>query len=166
MQGLAERVSAWWALAGGLIVIAIMAVTSVNVSAFALDRIARLADANVAGLPGYEDFISMAIACAACMFLPYCQARRGHVVVDLLASKMPGGIRRALDRLWLVVTLLLALFLAWWMVLGMIETRADNALSQTLGWPIWPTYLPGILSLILWALVALSQLSDPGRADA
>ena len=34
--------------------------------------------------------------------------------------------------------------------------------SPVLGWPEWPFYLPGIVSLALWALVALSQIFASG----
>jgi hypothetical protein len=44
------------------------------------------------------------------------------------------------------------------MVLGLLETRADGALSRVLGWPEWPFYLPGIASLLLWAAIAAQQV--------
>ncbi|MGH1482597.1 MAG: TRAP transporter small permease [Geminicoccales bacterium] len=160
MIKLAERLAAGWALAGGVLMIAIMLVTSVNVGAFALDRIARLFEANVSALPGYEDFVRLAVSCAALMFLPYCQHRRGHVAVDLFVSRLPASVRRGLDRLWLVAIVLLAMFLAYWMTLGLIETRDDRALSPVLSWPEWPFYLPGILSLLLWALIAGMQVFE------
>lgn len=151
---LVERLAAQWALLGGVLVLAIMIVTTVNIGAFGLDRIARFFDSNVSALPGYEDFVSLAISGAALMFFPYCQIRRGHVVVDLFASAFPLWLTRALDRFWLFVTALLALFLLFWMVLGMLETRDDTVLTPVLGWAQWPFYLPGIVSLFLWALIA------------
>jgi len=160
MIKLAERLATGWALAGGVLVIAIMLVTSVNVGAFALDRMARLFEANVSALPGYEDFVRLAVSCAAMMFLPYCQHRRGHVAVDLFVSRLPASVRRGLDRLWLVTIVLLAMFLAYWMTLGLIETRDDRALSPVLSWPEWPFYIPGILSLLLWALIAGMQVFE------
>jgi|TARA_R110002126_G_scaffold152587_11_gene299691 TRAP-type C4-dicarboxylate transport system permease small subunit len=154
---LIERLASHWALLGGIVVFAIMIVTSVNVGAFGLDRIARMYGTNISALPGYEDFVKLAISGAALMFFPYCQLQRGHVVVDLFASSFPAGIVRFLDRLWLVAIVLLALFLTYWMILGMAETRDDSVLSPVLGWPEWPFYLPGIASLILWACVAILQ---------
>ncbi|MEM1384739.1 MAG: TRAP transporter small permease [Pseudomonadota bacterium] len=165
MGKIADRVAEAWALAGGVLLLGIMAVTSVNAGAFALDRVARLAGASVAGLPGYEDFVRLAIASAACMFLPLCQRRRGHVAVDLFADLLSPGLQRALDRAWLVATALLALFLCYWMVLGMLETRADNGLSRILGWQEWPFYLPGVLSLLLWAVIAALQAREAAPPD-
>lgn len=157
------RLSEAWALLGGLAILAIMAVTSTNVAGFGLDRIARLYGGSVSGLPGYEDFVRLAISAAALMFLPYCQLRRGHVAVDLFVQALPFKLRRQLDRLWLVAIALLAFFFAYWMVLGLFETRSDNVLSPVLGWPVWPFYLPGVVSLILWGAVAALQVFEGGE---
>ncbi len=73
----------------------------------------------------------------------------------------PIGCAWALERLWLLATMAIALFLAWWMWFGMLRARADALVTGVLGWPDWPFYLPGIASLILWALVAAVQLRRP-----
>ncbi len=160
MRRLLEKAAAGWALLGGVILIAIVLVTVTNVGAFTLDRVARIAGGTVSGLPGYEDFVRLAISCAALMLFPYCQLRRGHVAVDLFARLTPLAVRKALDRIALVGIAALALFLAWWMVHGMLETRSDGALSRVLGWPEWPFYVPGVISLVLWAAVAGGQLLE------
>jgi len=158
-----QSIAEVWALLGGVLLLAIMAITSVNVAGFGLDRIARLAGGSVTGLPGYEDFVTLAVGCAALMFLPLCQARRSHVTVDLATGLLPRAVRRWLDRLWLAAIVCLAVFLCYSMSLGSLETRSDNVLSPILGWPVWPFYGPGIVSLALWAWVGLAQLLDaPG----
>jgi len=161
MRAVIERLSAAWALLGGLILIAIVGVTVVNAGAFTADRVAALFGATVAGLPGYEDFVRLAVAAASPMFLPYCQVRRGHLAVDLLMNAAPRRVQRIADAASLVLLAGAALFLGYWMVLGMLETRADNVLSRVLGWVEWPFYIPGIVSLVLWAAVALAQLRRP-----
>jgi TRAP-type C4-dicarboxylate transport system permease small subunit len=155
------RIAATWAVLGGAALIAIVAVTAANVGAFALDRLARPLGGAVGGLPGYEDFVQLAISCAALAFFPWCQHRRGHVAVDLFASRLPTAVRRALDRLWPALTALTAAFLAAMMFDGMAESRGDGNLTPVLGWPEWPFYAPGVASLALWSLVALAQALDP-----
>ena len=163
MRVLLERLATGWALLGGMILLAIVLVTVANAGAFGLDRLARLFGGTVSGLPGYEDFVRLAVSAAALMFFPYCQLKRGHIAVDLFAERMPPALRRALDAVSLFGIAALALFLAYWMTQGLAETRADGALSRVLGWPEWPFYLPGILSLALWAAIALLQLFEPER---
>lgn len=152
-----DRLVAWWALAGGVLLLAITLVTTTNAGAFMLDRVAGLWGRDVEGLPGYEDFVRLTVSAAALMFFPYCQLKRGHVAVDLFVRALPARTRRGLDRAWLGLTALLALFLCGWMAVGLIETRADAASSSILGWPEWPFYVPGVISLVLWAAVAARQ---------
>ncbi len=154
-----------WATLGGLALFLIVGVTSANVGAFAVDRLARLFGTHFPALPGFEDFVRLVVSSAALMFFPYCQYRHGHMSVDLIGSKIPRGLKSLLDRLSLAGTALLALFLAYWMTLGMFETKADHALSRVLGWPEWPFYLPGIVSLLLWALVSAWQLFSATRQN-
>jgi TRAP-type C4-dicarboxylate transport system permease small subunit len=164
---LLERLAVCWALLGGLLLLAIVLVTVTNVGAFALDRIARLFGTTVAGLPGYEDFVRLAVSAAALMLFPYCQLRRGHVAVDLFVNALPPAWQRALDAISLAGMIALAAFLAYWMMLGLLETRADGALSRVLGWPEWPFYAPGVVSLVLWAAIGAVQLFESeadGRA--
>ncbi|WP_325166487.1 TRAP transporter small permease [Thermohalobaculum xanthum] len=152
-----HRLAAGWAILGGVVLAAIVLVTTANIALFAAHRVAALWGGSVAGLPGYEDFVRLAVSAAALMLLPWCQARRGHVAVDLFVSGMPAGLQRLLDRLWLALTVALAVFLLVMAAQGMAETRADGVLSPILGWPEWPFYLPGLASLALWAAVAASQ---------
>ncbi|WP_377190766.1 TRAP transporter small permease [Ruegeria meonggei] len=158
MSVVLRRLADAFALLGGGILLAIVAVTTTNAFAFILDRIAGLFGTDVAGLPGYEDFVQLAISCAALMFFPYCQANRGHVSVELLTNRMPQALQRAIDLLWLGVTIAVALFLAYWMIFGMLEVRSDQVVTSVLGWPNWPFYIPGLLSMILWALIAADQV--------
>lgn len=159
------RLAAWWALAAGVVLLAIVLVTVANVGAFALDRVVAFAGMDVAGLPGYEDFVRLAVSAAALMFIPWCQARRGHVAVDFFVDMMPPAVQKVLDALWLLLIACLGVFLAYWLTLGMLETRSDNALSRVLGWPEWPFYLPGVVSMALWSAIALLQLAGREAPD-
>lgn len=157
MTGFIASLARFWAVLGGVILLTIVAVTVVNVGAFALDRLARLVGGGVPALPGYEDYVRLAVGAAIPMLLPWCQAQRGHLAVDLFLTRAPQAFKRGIDRVSLVLMAALALFLAWFMVLGLLETRDDGALSSVLGWQLWPFYVTGILSLVLWAVVALAQ---------
>lgn len=163
MQRRISSLAETWALMAGVILLVIVAVTTTNVGAFALDRVARNWGGTVSGLPGYEDFVRLAISCAAPMFLPYCQLKRGHIVVDLFARLLGPHARRGLDRAWAMGIAAVAAALAVAMGFGLVEVMQDNALSRVLGWPEWPFYVPGLLSLGLWSLVA--GLQALGLAD-
>jgi len=151
------RMSDVFALLGGVILFAIVLVTTTNAGAFILDRVAGTFGAHVSALPGYEDFVRLAISGAALMFFPYCQAKRGHVAVDLITDRLPRVIHHTLNVAWLLLTSFLAGFLIYWMVFGMLQSRGDSVVVAVLGWAVWPFYLPGILGVTLWGAVALAQ---------
>ena len=111
-------------------------------------------------VPGYEDFVRLAIAPALMMLFPYCQLHRGHLTTDFFTANLPAVIRRSLDKFWRYVTTLLAIFLGYSMTQGMIETYYDNSLSQILSWAQWPFYLPAVISVFLWAAVAFLDKDD------
>ncbi|MBO0346145.1 TRAP transporter small permease [Roseibium sp. CAU 1637] len=157
MHAFLQRIAGGWAFLGGVLVIAIVLVTAVNVGAFLLDSLLKPMGIFVPGLPGYEDFVRLAISVAALSFFPYCQVRRGHVSVELFVQHFPPTLQNILDRMWLLCTVFVALFLGYWMIQGMLETRADHAMTSILGWDEWPWYIPGIISMALWALVCLIQ---------
>ena len=158
MINILGRIADLLALLGGALLLIIVAVTTTNVGAFMLDRVAGFFDADVRGLPGYEDFVRLAISAAGLLFFPYCQANRGHVAVDLFVIRASYRFRRFLDRVWLVATAAIAAFLAWWMTYGLLEKQSDNAVTGVLGWAEWPFYIPGIAAMALWALISVSQM--------
>jgi TRAP-type C4-dicarboxylate transport system permease small subunit len=166
MKNAISTIAAGWALAGGVLLLVITLVTTFNVGAFTLDRVGRTIGAPpVEGFAGYEDLVRLLISCAALMFFPYCQLKRGHVAVDLFTDQFPPALRDLLGRLWLVATAFLALFLGYWMTIGLFETRADATSTSILGWVEWPFYAPGIISMALWALIAAMQAFEPAEGE-
>jgi len=163
MRRTLERVTALWAILGGLVLLLLVAVTAVNAAGFTADRIAGLFGGSVAVMRGYEDLVRLLISAAAPMLFPYCQIRRGHIAVDIFIERMPAAIRRGIDTASLLAMAGLTLFLAYWMWFGMTEARADGLESRVLGWPEWPFYLPGMVSLLLWAIVALVMAVERAR---
>ena len=94
MNAILWRTADLFALLAGLALFVIVAVTTTNTGAFILDRIAGAFGADVTGLPGYEDFVQLAISGIALMFFPFCQANRGHVSVDLLMDRLPQAVQQ------------------------------------------------------------------------
>lgn len=139
-------------------ILTIILVTVFNIAAFGLDKIARVYDLNVGGLPGYEDLVRLLISCIALMLFPWAQLEKGHVSVDFFTENLSTHLQVILDKIWLVATFVLVVFLGITMVLGLMESYGDNALSRILGWSEWPFYIPGILSLVLWGFVLFYQI--------
>lgn len=151
-----------WAIAGGLVLLLIVLVTAGNVGLYIVDRIAP---GSFGIVSGYEDFVRLCVSAAALMMMPYCQLRRGHVAVDVFTEKLGRRAIRAIERVIYLLMAALALFLGYWMVFGMLETKSGGLVSAVRNWPEWPFYLPGLISLLLWALVAIDQFRQSLRHE-
>lgn len=158
MEATINKICLYWVYLAGILIIAIVLMTVFNITAFGLDKIARMFDSNVSGLPGYEDLVRLLISCIALMLFPWAQLERGHVSIEFLTENFSDSMQVALDKIWLFCTFLVVVFLAVTMFLGMLESYGDNAISRILGWTQWPFYIPGIISLVLWGVVLVYQL--------
>lgn len=167
MESRLRQICLWWVYLAGIMLLILVLTTVVNISAFALDKVARLFDSNVSGLSGYEDLVRLLTSCIALMFFPWAQAKRGHVAVDFFADRFSAGFQQVLDIVWLICTLIFVLFLGILMFFGMLESFSDGSVSTTLGWAEWPFYIPGIISLGLWSVVLFFQifLHKGGKID-
>lgn len=167
MEAKIRKMCLWWVYLAGVLLLFVVLTTVVNITAFGLDKVARIFDSNVVALSGYEDLVRLLVSCIALMFFPWAQAERGHVSVDFFAEKFSSNIQQVLDITWLSCTLVLVVFLGVLMFLGMMESYEDGAMSSILGWVEWPFYIPGIISLGLWAIVLCFQvfLHKGGKLD-
>ena len=158
-----ERVSRAWALFGGCVLLAIVGLTAVNAAGFTADAVAGLWGRDVSGLPGYEDAVTLFICVAALAMFPYCQLVGGHASVDVFLSRAPAWTNRMVGVISALAIAALALWLAWMLTLGTMETRSDATETAVLGWPVWVFMPSAVVSCILWALAAL--LTVTGTAD-
>lgn len=151
----------YWALLGGLLLLTIIFVTAYNVTMFGADKLATaLFDKDVTGFSGYEEYVRMAISCVALMFFPWCHLRDGHVSVDILYHRFPDWMKVGVNVLNQVLIIIMCIFLVTYMWDGMFEVKADGIITTVLGWSEWPFYIPGMISLVLWALVAVVRLQS------
>lgn len=158
MENLIRKSCLIWVYIAGIVLLSIVLVTVFNIGAFGLDKIARNFNFSIGGISGYEDYIELAMSCVTLMFFPYTQLERGHVSVDFFAEKLSTKMQIFIDKIWLFVTLGVVIFLAYYMYLGLFESKGDDEVSSILGWSKWPFYVPGIISLIMWAIVLIYQI--------
>ena len=120
---------------------------------------------DIQGLFGYEDFVRLVIGGVVLSFFPLCQLHNGHVKVDMFLHKDNHKYVYYIDKFWLVIMGFLSLFLLYWLILGMIETYNDNAVSRVLGWIEWPFYLPSIFSILIWFLVIITMFFHSNKQN-
>lgn len=136
------------ALLGGLALCAAALLTVVSVAGRALFS---------APVPGDYEIVEAACAFAVCAALPWCQRRRGHATVDILAERLgPRATRRAGDALMAA----LAALIAWRMAAGMIDKMGDGFYVETtfiLQTPVWWTWAAALPGAALFAVAAAAD---------
>ena len=114
------------AFAGGVLMVAVATLVTVSV-------LMRWLAGD--GISGDFELVQIATALGAFAFLPFCQARRGNVIVDTFTAKLPRRATRALDALWDLVYAALIGVLSWRLVLGARDAFASQTTSMVLGIP-------------------------------
>lgn len=116
------------------------------------------------GKPLLGDFelveLTMAVAVAA--FLPYCQIRRGHIIVDFFTQSASQGLRDLLDRIGLVTIGVLLALIAWRTFLGGLSSQKSQTVTMLLQFPEWTAYMAMVPPLALAAVIAFVQGLKPG----
>jgi TRAP-type C4-dicarboxylate transport system permease small subunit len=142
-----------FALLGGLILVAV-----------ALMSVASVLGRALFGVPITGDFelVQMGSAIAVAAFLPYCQMRRGHVIVDFFTHSVAPATRRVLDGIGALVLCACIALIAWRTLLGALALKQNEETSMLLGVPIWYAYAAIAPSLILLAVAGLyTALNQP-----
>src|SRR5262245_51383894 len=104
VAALLNRLAIVAAFGGGLVVagVGVMSVFSI-VSRSALSR----------PITGDFELVEIGIAVAGALFLPYCQATSGHIVVDFFTLRASESTRAGLDRCGAMLMGGMLLVLAW-----------------------------------------------------
>jgi TRAP-type C4-dicarboxylate transport system permease small subunit len=133
------------ALLGGAFLVMLAAVVVASIGGRALHH----------PLLGDFELVQFGCSVAIAFFLPYCQWRRAHLIVDFFTLRASPGVRRGLDALGDAVLAAVMALLAWRVGVGALELRAAHETSALLGIPTWWSYAAIAPAFALTALVAL-----------
>ena len=109
------------------------------------------------GISGDFELVQMSCVYSAGLFLPLCQLKKGHVMVDLFTTWLPRSAKSFVDKAWTLS------FAAAWAVLcilmfeGMAEIKAYGDRTMLLSIPIWWSFIPGIAGCGLSSVIAFAQ---------
>ena len=120
-------------------------------------------------LVGDFELTGVATGAAIALFMPYCQAKRGNIIVDFFTSKLCVQDQARLDRFGALLLALLFALLAWRTLLGGINSYNTHSETQILGFPEWTVYAAMVPPFVLTALIGLGQTLfglDAGDTDA
>jgi TRAP-type C4-dicarboxylate transport system permease small subunit len=110
-----------------------------------------------ATLVGDFELTGVAAGAAIALFLPWCQLKRGNIIVDFFTSRASERTNAVLDRIGAVVLGLCMALLAWRTVLGGLSSWSTQSATMMLGFPEWIPYTFMVPPLVLTAVIGLWQ---------
>ena len=108
-------------------------------------------------LVGDFELTGVAAGAAIALFLPWCQMRRGNIIVDFFTAKVPESINAGLDRFGALAMALAMGLLTWRTSLGGANAFQNQSGTMMLGFPEWIVYALMVPPLALTAVIALKQ---------
>ena len=108
-------------------------------------------------LTGDFELTGVATGAAIALFMPYCQAKRGNIMVDFFTARLSPAKQGLLDRFGTLLLALLFALLAWRTALGGLNSYSTNTESQILGFPLWTVYAVMVPAFVLTALIGFGQ---------
>ncbi|MDP1648589.1 MAG: TRAP transporter small permease [Rubrivivax sp.] len=98
-----------------------------------------------------------AAGAAIALFMPWCQVRRGNIIVDFFTSGASEVARERLDRFGALMVAAVMALMAWRTTIGGLSAWRSNSGSMMLGFPEWVVYGAMVPPLALAALIGLVQ---------
>lgn len=128
-------------------------------TAITLVTCASLIGRNMMGisLVGDYELTAVTAGAAVALFLPWCQVRRGNIIVDFFTSRMPDSVNSVLDRFGALVMATMLLLLAWRTGIGGMSSYSSQTTTMMLGFPEWVVYVAMVPPLCLTGVIALYQ---------
>ncbi len=106
---------------------------------------------------GDFELTGAAAGAAIALFLPWCQLRRGNIIVDFFTAKATRRTNESLDRLGALLLAVAMCLLAWRSAVGGWSAWRSQAGSMMLGFPEWIVYCGIVPPLALTAAIGLTQ---------
>ena len=106
---------------------------------------------------GAFELSGSAAGAAIALFMPWCQVRRGNIIVDFFTARASLATQQGLDRLGALVLVAVMGLMTWRTAIGGLNAWKSQAGSMMMGFPEWIVYVGMVPPLALTALIALVQ---------
>ena len=108
-------------------------------------------------ISGDFELVGVAAGAAVALFLPWCQVKRGNIVVDFFTSRASMQTTQWMDRFGSLLLALMAGLFAWRSALGGLNAYTTHSGTMMLDFPEWVVYALMVPPLALTSLVGLMQ---------
>lgn len=103
-------------------------------------------------LPGDFELVQLGCAIGVAAFLPWCQMRRGNIIVDFFTARLPPRAQNALDGLGALLLALVMALVAWRATYGAITVYDSGERAMISRYPQWIGYAAIVPPLALTAI--------------
>ncbi len=117
-------------------------------------------------LVGDFELSGSAAGAAIAMFMPWCQLRRGNIMVDFFTARASIATQQRLDRFGALLLALAMALMTWRTAVGGISAWKSQAGSMMLGFPEWIVYCGMVPPLLLTTVIALRQAARGFEVEA
>ena len=146
LAGLLDTVITWWALAGGMVFVALVIMSIVSI-------VGRKLFSHP--IEGDMELLMMGAAIGSAAYLPVCELHDNHIKVDALTTWMSERARAALDVIAHLLLTIASAIITWRSALYVEECYENMEVSTLLLIPIWQPVLLLVPSFALLTLAAL-----------
>lgn len=108
-------------------------------------------------LVGDYELTAVAAGAAVALFMPWCQLKREHIIVDFFTARLPASANAWLDRFGALVLAIVMGLLTWRTSVGALSAYSSQTTTMMLGFPEWIVYTAMVPPLALTAVIALVQ---------
>jgi TRAP-type C4-dicarboxylate transport system permease small subunit len=93
--------------------------------------------------------------------IPYCEAQRAHISVDLLTSQLPKGMQAVIRRVTYFLSLFFLSVITWQSMVWAQNRAKSGVISVALGIPVYPFfYLVAFGWALFWVVVLVHFLES------
>ena len=158
LLGAFEKLVTAWALVGGLVLIAVVAV-----------NVFEVLTAMTRPLTGYRfngavELTAMGSAVVVFCYLPYCQLTDANVTADIFTARASPRAIAIFKLAASLVAIAFSLLLLWRMSEGMMDQREFGYTTTVRNIPVWYAFIPIVISLALLAVTSIVTLIEQGRS--
>ena len=111
-----------------------------------------------AAITGDFELSGAATGAAIAMFMPWCQAKGGNIIVDFFTAKCSDQANQIMDRLGALFLSVCFALLAWRSGVGGISAYNSHSGTMILGFPEWVVYAFMVPAFVLTSLIGLTQV--------
>jgi TRAP-type C4-dicarboxylate transport system permease small subunit len=143
-----ENLAKLCAILAGLLLIFITLMTVISV--IGRDTIGKT-------IVGDFELSGAAAGAAVALFMPWCQFRRGNIIVDFFTTKASEAAQGKMDRFGALLMALVMALMTWRTTLGGLNAWTNQSGTMMLNFPEWIVYGAMLPPLALTVVIALRQ---------